>query len=141
MHLTDKHMFPKARDILLCARKHYQLTTGQNYDFLIVNTGIDQRSSMLRAKNPRRNSAVSQSFSEHKLNGVGSSKSQAHEDVTPEPFAEETHQDDLIQKSHPMIPAEDADVDKLTSNLSSLKFVPPSVQFGRGRRHGGLSRN
>ena len=34
-----------------------------------------------------------------------------------------------------------ADVDDLASTMSALKFVPPSVRFGRGGRRGGLSRS
>ena len=35
----------------------------------------------------------------------------------------------------------DADVDELASTMSALKFVPPSIRFGRGGRRGGLSRS
>ncbi len=28
----------------------------------------------------------------------------------------------------------------LTTSLSTLKFIPPSVRFGRGKGHGGLSK-
>ena len=38
-------------------------------------------------------------------------------------------------------PSLDADVDELASTMSALKFVPPSVRFGRGGRRGGLSRS
>lgn len=33
----------------------------------------------------------------------------------------------------------DSDMDKLTSTMSALRFVPPSVRFGRGGHRGGLS--
>lgn len=32
-------------------------------------------------------------------------------------------------------------MESLTSDLSSLKFVPPSVRFGRGGRRGGFAKN
>lgn len=32
------------------------------------------------------------------------------------------------------------DIADLTNTMSALKFVPPSVRFGRGGRRGGLSR-
>ena len=38
-------------------------------------------------------------------------------------------------------PSLDADVDELASTMSALKFVPPSVRFGRGGRRGGFSRS
>jgi hypothetical protein len=46
--------------------------------------------------------------------------------------------DDLVSKEKF---SPDADVDELTSTMSALKFVPPSIRFGRGGRRGGLSRS
>ena len=37
--------------------------------------------------------------------------------------------------------SQEPDIDELTSTMSALKFVPPSVRFGRGGRRGGLSRS
>lgn len=38
-------------------------------------------------------------------------------------------------------PSLDAEVDELALGMSALKFVPPSVRFGRGGRRGGFSRS
>lgn len=35
----------------------------------------------------------------------------------------------------------DAAMEDITSSLSTLKFVPPSIKFGRGRGRGGLARS
>ena len=35
----------------------------------------------------------------------------------------------------------DEDMDALASGLEALRFVPPSVRFGRGGRRGGLARS
>ena len=35
----------------------------------------------------------------------------------------------------------DDGMEKITSNMSALKFVPPSIRFGRGGKRGGLSRS
>jgi hypothetical protein len=49
---------------------------------------------------------------------------------------------EVSEKSTASSPAEDADMEGLTGAMSSLKFVPPSVRFGRGRGRGrgGFSR-
>lgn len=39
----------------------------------------------------------------------------------------------------PTVP--DAAMEDITSSLSTLKFVPPSIKFGRGRGRGGLARS
>jgi hypothetical protein len=39
----------------------------------------------------------------------------------------------------PAVP--DAAMEDITSSLSTLKFVPPSIKFGRGRGRGGLARS
>ncbi|KAK3169335.1 hypothetical protein OEA41_008718 [Lepraria neglecta] len=117
MHLTDKHMFPK------------------NYDFLIVNTGIDKRSSMLRSRHRRPSSAASRAFHrEKRSNGVEENTSIANDSPPAD-----------MSKIEPLVaaktPSPDADVDELASTMSALKFVPPSVRFGRGGRRGGFSRS
>ena len=133
MHLIDKHMFPK------------------NYDFFIVNSGIDKRSSMLRTRHRRPSSAASRAlYREHQANG-GSKSSMPAEKETKEA---------LMDPAMPSIPTaieptsirsgkasgaqenpSDVDMDSLSSTLNALKFVPPSVRFGRGGRKGGFSRS
>jgi len=130
MHLVDKHLFPK------------------DYDFYIVNDGIDHRTSMLRSGRHRRKSSAAQHVAD---NGgtVGQRNS------TREP-ASVTEAEDIVEQTkngpvglpEPMVASssnprgEDTDMEGLTGAMSSLKFVPPSVRFGRGRGRGrgGFSR-
>ncbi|KAL8794870.1 MAG: hypothetical protein Q9195_002582 [Heterodermia aff. obscurata] len=122
MHLVDKHMFPKS------------------YDFLIVNTGIDKRSSMLRSRHRRSSSAASRALQrgkEKQANGNHRSPDFSHAEGsmdTEEPANEGDTSETRNSSKEP-------DIDELTSTMSALKFVPPSVRFGRGGRRGGLSRS
>ncbi|MCJ1430497.1 hypothetical protein MMC29_008415, partial [Sticta canariensis] len=129
MHLVDKHMFPK------------------NYDFLVVDSGIDKRSSMLRTRYRQPSSAASRALHrEHDANG-GSKRSEPPEKETKkafvdpvmpsiptvvEPTSTQSEKSSLAQGD-----PSDVDMDGLSSKLSALKFVPPSVRFGRGGRKSG----
>ena len=121
MHLVDKHMFPKS------------------YDFLIVNTGIDKKSSMLRTRNRGSSSAASralqrgkekQANSDHR--SPGSPPAEGSMDTEEPPNGK--------NRSETAFNGKEPDIDELTSTMSALKFVPSSVRFGRGGRRGGLSR-
>lgn len=122
MHLVDKHMFPK------------------NYDFLIVNTGIDKRSSMLRTRQRRTSSAASRAVQRGKGTEKGvNGGHRSSESTVEEPIeVAETANGDSIRLE---TKSKEPDIDGLTSTMSALKFVPPSVRFGRGGRRGGLSRS
>lgn len=129
MHLQAKHFFPK------------------DYDFFIVNDGIDKRSSMLRIKHRRRSSAASRAVHRgQKPNGVNHRSSmrdpvpdaQSKKVVVEQPLSQISSTE---TDSHSTPPAPDlAEMDGLTSTMSALKFVPPSVRFGRGGRAAGLGR-
>lgn len=132
MHLIDKHMFPK------------------NYDFFIVNSGIDRRSSMLRPRHRQASSASSRALLRDRQGSI----SQKHVTTLEHPHGE-TQTD--VQR--PLVPAAedlnatspenhsqtscstDADMESLALNMSTLRFVPSSVRFGRGGRRGGFSRS
>jgi len=113
----------------------------QTYDFLIVNTGIDKRSSMLRPKHRRQSSAASRAFYREQRSS-GPEQSLDQDSITPdvskpsEPIPKLIDNTTSIQGS-----SADVDVDNLASTMSALKFIPPSVRFGRGGRRGGLSRS
>ena len=119
MHLKNKHFFPP------------------NYDFFIVGTGIDRRSSMLRTRHRRgSSSAASRALQrEQRSHGADEASSSLKEATGPE---EEMDQTSSKSSSSP---AQSKDLDELTATMSSLKFVPPSIRFGRGGRRGGLSRS
>ena len=165
MHLIDKHMFPK------------------NYDFLIVNSGIDKRSSMLRSRHRKLSSAASRAFSRDQKPAGGSSSSSSssnskpHEITQADPpggssksdasppadapanisndaskisiaISSEKSQDSPTLSNNKFKTTTtyqpesvDAALEDLTSKMSTLRFVPPSVRFGRGGRRGGLSRS
>jgi len=123
MHLIDKHMFPK------------------DYDFHIVNDGIDRRSSMLRSGKHRRRSSAAQHMTEieerRRRNSIletvpsekqnGSGETEAMKEENPETLPEGP---------------EDVDMDVISGAMSALNFVPPSVRFGRGGgRARGFSRS
>lgn len=132
MHLIDKHMFPK------------------NYDFFIVNSGIDRRSSMLRTRHRPPSSASSRALLRDRQGSVSQKLATA---------LEHSHVDTQMDIEKPSVPAAkdlkatspkrhlktssstDVDMEALASNLSTLRFVPPSVRFGRGGRRGGFSRS
>lgn len=48
---------------------------------------------------------------------------------------------EFAERSIGSLPSADVAVEDLTSTMSNLKFVPPSVRFGRGGRRGGFSRS
>lgn len=131
MHLIDKHMFPK------------------NYDFFIVNSGIDRRSSMLRPRHRQASSASSRALLRDRQGSI----SQKHV-TTLEHSHGETQMD--LERPLPLVPAAedlnatipkqtsystDVDMERLASNMSTLRFAPSSVRFGRGGRRGGFSRS
>src|SRR5438045_679806 len=117
MHLIDKHMFPK------------------DYDFYVVNDGIDYRSSILRSGRHRRRSSAAQHKTEldDRARKGGSSKSKIKEGTSREEVAES--KDDTVQQdamdvsgSKESVGSEaQADIDALTGAISSLTFVPSSV--------------
>jgi hypothetical protein len=126
MHLIDKHLFPK------------------DYDFYVVNDGIDRRSSMLRSGRHRRKSSATQ----HTMNADGRHRSSTLENTTEMQGTGDGKgeaQEESPEGSKILTPGssqEDADMEGLAGAMSALKFVPPSVRFGRGRGkgRGGFSR-
>ncbi|KAF2843812.1 hypothetical protein M501DRAFT_967613 [Patellaria atrata CBS 101060] len=114
-HVIDKHQFPR------------------NYDFFIVNDGLDKRNSMLRPTNRRRSSAAAKSamIERRRSNAVVGNDSTF---VTGESTSDQC----VVCESTTV----DADMNDITKSMSSLRFVPPSVRFGRGRGRGrgGLAR-
>ena len=95
LHLIDKHLFPK------------------DYDFYIINDGIDYRSSLLRSGRQRRRNSTAQQVADA---------------------------DDRMRRRSLTLEsttgADNDDIERLTGAMSALKFVPPSVRFGRGRGGG-----
>jgi len=125
MHLIDKHMFPK------------------EYDFYVVNDGVDKRTSMLRSGKHRRRSST-----QHRMNEVEErSRRRASTLETIDPKVDKEHEETMSFNDPviltPSISQDDEVMEGLSGAMSALKFVPSSVRFGgrgRGRGRGGFSR-
>ena len=118
MHLVAAHMFPR------------------NYDFFIVNDGLDNRSSMLRleSRHRRQNSASSKathSFKEENTVGPAS-----HVISPGSPNAARRRAEQEQMGNH----RADTTMDDIANSMAALKFVPKSVTFGR-RQGGGLAKS
>lgn len=146
MHCIDKHQFPK------------------NYDFFIINDGIDRRNSMLRPTHRRRSSTVNSTTSNAGRRRGSTAEGMDIVRDENEDQRERTgnvdHQEQEPRSSHiklrgrggfshpqgygrgcgtqdqaATIPKADP-VDNLASSLSALQFVPHSVRIARGRGRG-----
>lgn len=134
MHLIDKHMFP------------------QQYDFRVVNDGIDHKSSMLRSGrhgHRRHSSAAQMKVEEVRQRGATSELTSAKQGIeekepTSIPNVSLVPTDDAMEgfeAAAPVPEPEDDEMKGLETAMSSLRFVPSSVRFGRGRGRGrGFSR-
>lgn len=124
MHLIDKHMFPK------------------DYDFYVVNEGVDRRTSMLRSGKHRRRSSAQHTaeIEERARQRSGALESIAAANVQAEDGAAAEDVPADVAPSQ----RKDVDMDGLEGAMSALKFVPTSVRFGRGggrgRGRGGFSK-
>lgn len=124
MHLIDKHLFPK------------------DYDFFVVNDGIDRRSSMLRSGRHRRRSSAQHHLTEieertRRRASTLETANTKEDNEEGEPKSPESADAVTPQTS------QDDDMEGLSGAMSALKFVPSSVRFGgrgRGRGRGGFSR-
>jgi len=143
MHLTDKHMYPKVDSIHSSLIMLYTiaLTAHQKYDFSIVDSGIDNRSSMLRTKPQRRSSAVSRALDGEDPSIAPETHNRSSQDPkgpkAKSSWAVSVKEETAILKDS----GSNADIDGITNTMSALRFVPPSVRFGRGGRRGGFSRS
>ena len=153
MHLIDKHTFPK------------------EYDFFIVNDGIDRRSSMLRSGRHRRGSSSAAVIQAEKarrrastLEGSGGSVEREEGDENDDGMNVDVREEEdeegegeqkgvVGKKGVERVPppgnvtrtskVSDDAMEDLVGGISALKFIPPSVRFGRGRGkgRGGFSRS
>lgn len=132
MHLIDKHLFPS------------------DYDFDIIRTGIDNRSSMLKSGRPRgqsRNWGRDRAGSSVNKNNVNPKKpsdtlSEEEKEISTTTFeqGEQMEEDQTVPGSSTQ---PDTLMNDLAGAMSSLKFIPTSIRFGRGggrgKGRGGLS--
>ena len=119
-----------------------------DYDFSVVNDGIDRRSSMLRSgRHKRRSSAVFVQAEEARRRAGLTGLSDGKDERKLQADDEDDHMQVEVSQNKGTVPnkttaAIEDSVDDLTSSMSALKFVPPSVRFGRGRgrSRGGFSK-
>lgn len=121
----------------------------KDYDFYVVKDGIDQRSSMLRDGRHRRRSSAAQHKAEiddrtrRRRSAVGKFPScEADVDNADNEMDEEPRIAEIGSNNAQISPSrtKDRDMDDLSGAMSSLKFIPTSVRFGRGRGRGGFSK-
>lgn len=124
-HLVDKHGFPK------------------NYDFLIVDHGIDGRSSMLRPGIDERGHRKSSRERDRKMSSA-SELTQSTE-ATSAISADETRVDvaNGVKKKEgtPTSSNSKERMDELTSSMSALKMVPRSITFGKRKGRSGFAKS
>ncbi|OKL57553.1 hypothetical protein UA08_07130 [Talaromyces atroroseus] len=124
-HLIDKHMFPRSRSQYPPSIWPPLTSSGnipQNYNFYIVNDGIDKQNSLLRTSNNNnhfRRRSLQQSPQEGRLRNRKTSVSSSVP-LVPDPGAR-------ADTNISMNDAHTDEIDALTSSLSALKFVPASV--------------
>jgi hypothetical protein len=123
MHLIDKHMFPK------------------DYDFFVVNDGIDKRTSMLRSGRHRRKSSAAQQATEIERARRRSSTLETANAAMEENGVEDAEGSEQTSAVKSLTTKKDVEMEDLSGAMSALKFVPPSVRFGRGGKRGGFSRS
>lgn len=129
-HLKAKHGFPA------------------NYDFLVVNHGIDRQRSLLRPgvdenghrkssrERARSNSSVTEATQTTEATSVDESVAGSSEDADVE--ATSLSHEGGAQKNDA---AAKPTVDDLASSFSNLKMVPRSVTFGKRKGRSGLARS
>ena len=125
-HLVDKHGYPK------------------NYDFLVVDHGIDGRRSMLRAgidarghrKSSRERDRRSSSATEATQTTVATSVKEPNGASSPHKAKADSPMAEKVEEAKLEASSKTAGVDDLTASMSSLKMVPRTVTFANGK--GGL---
>lgn len=124
-HLVDKHGFPK------------------NYDFFIVNNGIDGRRSMLRpgvdAQGHRKSSRERRGSSATETTQTTEATSVSH--ITEDAIEEDDKTDGPSKGKAPAAKEDDAAMDAVTRSMSSLQFVPRSVTFGKRKGKSGFAKS
>lgn len=127
-HLVDKHGFPK------------------NYDFFIVNNGIDGRRSMLRpgvdSQGHRKSSRERRGSSATKMTQTTEATSVSQ--ATDNAIDEDNETDRVEEAGKGRVPAgkdDDAAMDAVTRSMSSLQFVPRSVTFGKRKGKSGFAKS
>ncbi|KAK4961724.1 hypothetical protein LTR10_002215 [Elasticomyces elasticus] len=123
-HLVDKHGFPR------------------NYDFFIVNTGVDGRRSMLRPgvdAQGHRKSSRERSASSVTETSESTEATSVSEKIDEKAVATEDVRRHDSKASTPQLKS--SGIEELAESMSSLKMVPRSITFGRRKGGGGLAKS
>lgn len=130
--MIDKHLFPK------------------DFDFNIIRTGIDRRSSLLKSGRPVKRDQLGGGREATDGNSIGPkhpNDGELETQLAAEPKQEDKMDVDdqpVVSSTSSVVTKPDVEMDDLARAMSSLKFVPPSVRFGRGggqvKGRGGLSK-
>ncbi|KAF2213188.1 hypothetical protein CERZMDRAFT_90587 [Cercospora zeae-maydis SCOH1-5] len=119
-HLVDKHGYPK------------------NYDFLVVDHGIDGRWTMLRrgidAAGHRKSSRERRDSTATRTTQTTDTTEQT-EATTSEPVEAEP------RAAQSKSAQNDAALEEVTKSMSALKFVPRSVTFGKRKGKSGFAKS
>ena len=128
-HLVDKHGFPR------------------NYDFFIVNNGIDGRRSMLRAgidsKGHRKSSRTRDRNSSSATQSTQSTEatSVTETDASPPASSARPLSSEVKAVAGVTKPEGGKAVDDITTSMSTLKMVPRSITFGQRKGRSGFAKN
>ncbi|GAB7353218.1 hypothetical protein MBLNU459_g3738t1 [Dothideomycetes sp. NU459] len=109
----------------------------KDYDFFIVNDGLDQRMSMLRPDSaPKSRKAVLSRGP--RMPSTHSEATGPKDDGSSVPFSPDESikgaQDHIYHSTD-----QDMDLDGVTDSIAALKFVPSSISFGQRRQRGGFA--
>lgn len=115
LHLIDKHLFPKS------------------YNFRVINSGIDKRTSMLTEPKPQRRRVSTTGTPADRVTRHRRASSQLLESSAEKGYdnstSSETYPKTVVSRS-PALPSTTMNdqVDDLTKTMSALQFVPSSVR-------------
>ena len=121
MHLIDKHLYPR------------------NFFFAVTKEGIDGRRSLLLEGGHRyRRSSINTSDTRSRSSAQAADAAESQDQAsTQTQEGIPARQEDGSQGTEP---PPDVDMDDLTGAMSSLRFVPASIRFGRGGRNAGFAK-
>jgi len=136
------------RFVFIIQHPEIRLISTQHYNFWVVKEGTDGRRSMLQPAHWRQSSAAMGATRSNK--STTQSDDNEDDETLPHassfssgpigvPTSESTLSENAGSKQAATSP--DTAMDDITTAMSSLKFVPPSVRFGRGGAKGGLARH
>jgi hypothetical protein len=118
LHLIDKHMYPK------------------NFFFAVTRDGVDGRRSMLLEGGHRQRRSSTTAMHARRNSVIKSVRADQNDEDQHRSADGNITQDPSPVRSN----GSDAEMDGLAGALSSLKFVPRGLQFGRGGGKAGFAK-